>query len=107
MGFISTAAFCKSKACPSAEMLLLYRGNTLASGTCRRVSAHLKKCDFCGAELQLLTKHPPVGASRYEVIRIPPPLYQLAMDILAIPARSHEGALTELYESGSLTLTDA
>lgn len=107
MGSISTAAFRKSKTCPSAELLLLYRSDTFTNETCREVSAHLQKCDFCGAELQLLTKYPPVGAPRYKAIRIPPPLYRLAMDLLALPAQAYAGTITQRYESGSLTLTDA
>jgi hypothetical protein len=62
MGSVSTANFCKLKTCPSAEMLLSYTRPTLARELRQQLTAHLDACDFCDAELYLLSKFPPSGA---------------------------------------------
>ena len=50
--------FLKQRACPSAEQLLAYSWGGLSPLDRARVSAHCAACDFCNAELQLLTQHP-------------------------------------------------
>ena len=103
MGSAGTAAFMKSKICPTADTLLLYGGASLASEARGEVARHLSHCDFCGAELQLLTKFPPRGRVIYRPARMPRPLFQLARDLLLLAA----GDVERLYERASLTLTDA
>ncbi len=40
--------------CPSAEMLLAYKNNALSGAESRKIKKHLKVCDACGEELELL-----------------------------------------------------
>ena len=103
MGSVSTAAFCKLKTCPTAEILLLHGEASLAREAGREVSSHLTACDFCGAEFQLLAKFPPRGRARFRPARMPQHLYQLAKDLMLVAA----GDVERLYERDSLTLTDA
>ena len=100
---VSTAAFMKLKTCPTAETLLLYGEATLTREAGREVASHLSHCDFCGAELQLLTKYPPRGRAIFHPARMPRPLHRLAKDLLLLAA----GDVERLYERSSLTLTDA
>ena len=51
------STFGKTARCPSAETLLSYERKSLRRAEQSRVEAHLKFCDFCSAELQLLTLH--------------------------------------------------
>ncbi len=53
--------FGKQQSCPSsAEILSCIKGSITPLARVR-VEQHVKLCDFCGAEMQLLTKH---GISR-------------------------------------------
>lgn len=103
MGARSTAAFCKLKSCPPAETLLLFRDATFAGEAGGRVAAHLSECDFCAAELQLLSRFAPSGPPQVRPAKMPWALYRLAKDLLALPARAVEAA----RERERLTLTDA
>src|SRR5205085_9150600 len=82
MGSVSTATFCKRKTCPTAELLLLYHDAVLARTFTREVAAHLAACDFCAAELYLLSKFPPLSLPNYAPVVIPAPLYRLAKELL-------------------------
>lgn len=50
--------FCKKASCPSANYLVQYLSEALPPKRVKRIERHLCSCDFCGAELQLLAKHP-------------------------------------------------
>jgi hypothetical protein len=101
MGSASTAAFCKRKTCPTARTLLLFHGASLKREASRHVAAHLSSCDFCGAELHLLSRFPPAGPPLFRPARMPRSLFRLAKDLLSL-----RGAET-VYERAGLTLTDA
>lgn len=107
MGSISTANFCKHKTCPSAEMLLGYTQATLARELRQQMSAHLDACDFCDAEMYLLSKFPPAGAPVYPSVKIPRSLYRLAKDLLSVSTTAAGRAVEILYERERLSLTDA
>ncbi|HEY0100183.1 MAG TPA: hypothetical protein VGB76_14635 [Pyrinomonadaceae bacterium] len=107
MGSISTANFCKHKACPSAEMLLGYTQATLGRELRQQMSAHLEACDFCDAEMYLLSKFPPVGVAVYPAVNIPRSLYRLAKDLLSVSTTAAGRAVEILYERERLSLTDA
>jgi hypothetical protein len=107
MGSVSTAKFCKHKTCPSAEMLLGYTRSTLAGELCRQLSAHLDACDFCDAELYLLSQFPPAGAPLYPSVNIPFALHRLAKDLLSVSTNAAGRAVEILYERERLSLTDA
>jgi hypothetical protein len=79
MGSVSTANFCKHKTCPSAETLLSYTRATLTHEQRQQLTAHFDACDFCDAELYLLSKFPPAGTTVYPSAKIPSALYRLAL----------------------------
>ena len=107
MGSISTANFCKHKTCPSAEMLLGYTRATLGRELRQQMSAHLAACDFCDAEMYLLSKFPPTGAVTCPAVTIPRSLYRLAKDLLSVSTTAAGRAVEILYERERLSLTDA
>ena len=107
MGSVSTATFCKSKTCPSAEMLLLYHDAVLAHTLESAVAAHLAECDFCNAELFLLAKCPPAAQPQDAPAEIPEPLHRLAIDLLGNAPRVISRTLELIYDNDRLTLTDA
>ena len=76
-----TTFFCKKLTCPSSQTLLSYGAADLAVELKTKVTTHLAGCDFCGAELQLLTRHKPPATERYEQTKMPAPLRYL------LPAR--------------------
>jgi hypothetical protein len=107
MGSHSTATFCKRKACPSAELLLLYHDAVLARTFAREVAAHLAECDFCDAELYLLGKFPPLSLPNYSPAVLPESLYRLAKELLTTAPRVLSRTLELIYDSDRLSLTDA
>ena len=107
MGSLSTATFCKRRTCPSAELLLLYHDAVLARTFARELAAHLAECDFCAAELYLLTKFPPLGLPKLTPVVIPESLYHLATELLTAAPRVLSRTLELIYASDRLTLTDA
>ena len=92
-------------------MLLLYGQSTLARGARSRVRAHLADCDFCGAEIHLLTRHAArvqaQAANLPETVAIPAGLHRLALDLLAEPSRTLTILAELIFERERLTLTDA
>lgn len=107
----STARFRKLRTCPSSETLLAF-GRVARGARGRRagrVAEHLESCDFCGAELQLLSRHaPPAGALPSAAPRaLPEHLRRLAEDLLAEPAYNRARFADSLMEIERLTLTDA
>lgn len=104
----SATKFYKQATCPTSETLLSYC--VLGADERRRVAAHLAACDFCDAELQLLTHHPPCeeGETLFEEAKMPSSLRHLAEALLA--GDTLDAALiffTASPEKASLTLTDA
>ncbi len=49
--------FRKRISCPSSESLLAFGRSPLCDEESAHIEAHLATCDFCNAELQLLTLH--------------------------------------------------
>jgi hypothetical protein len=49
--------FNKKIGCPSSQRLVDYNESRLAANQMASVENHLGNCDFCNAELQLLTRH--------------------------------------------------
>lgn len=73
--------FCKTARCPSSQTLLRYRRHRLPIADRAEIEIHLRACDFCNAELQLLTRHRNyVEESR--VVEMPGQLRRLAEDLL-------------------------
>jgi hypothetical protein len=103
----TTAAFCKLRTCPTSETLLLYQDAALAGVATGEITEHLSCCDFCGAEMHLLSRFRPVGPPVVRAARMPWPLYRLARDLFAASARVAERAAASIYDRDRLTLTDA
>lgn len=100
------SVFRKQTSCPSAEMLLCYRAGELSAQQRQRVASHLNTCEFCEAELQLLTECP---ATWEECPRVEMPLNLrcLAEALLHGDLKSVEVYAEAGYEKEPLTLTDA
>jgi len=73
--------FRKTIECPSSQKLLGYRRQTLLKSDNEMIESHLSKCDFCSAELQLLSRHRNVEEN-YRLVEIPVQLRRLAEDLL-------------------------
>lgn len=72
------------------------------------VASHLDECDFCGAELQLLTEHAPAGEeAECALADMPPNLRWLATSLLSTDLLGLETLAGTAYEKERLTLTDA
>lgn len=107
MGSVSTATFRKRKTCPSSEILLLYSDSALVAAARPIIAEHVAGCDFCGAELQLLSKFAPRTPAVFQPARVPWHLYRLAKDLLALSANDLARSVGALYEAGNFSLTDA
>lgn len=87
--------FLKRHDCPTSDTLDDYARHTLAAHKRQSVRLHLSKCDFCVAELQLLSNHPPLREAPHTPARIPLSLLLLAerslpkRHVLKRPARRH------------------
>ena len=106
MGSSRKAGFRKLLTCPRTEALLsLSRGEVRPQDS---VEAHVSSCDFCGAEVQLLSRFPPpANALPFAVLSMPAPLRLLAQEILSEPSYNRARFADSLMEIERLTLTDA
>jgi hypothetical protein len=103
----STVTFCKLRACPSSEALLRHQDATLTPEARRVIAAHLSSCDFCAAELRLLSKFSPEGEPAFQPALMPRHVYRLAKDLLALSTGDTTRTVEAIYETLNLTLTDA
>jgi hypothetical protein len=100
------SVFRKQSSCPSAEMLLCYRLDDLSSEQRARVTSHLGICEFCEAELQLLTEYRAIE-EECPLAEMPLNLRCLAEALLHGDLKSVEIYAEVAYEKEPLTLTDA
>ena len=99
----STAGFRKLRTCLQSEALTTSSQRLQSSAT-----AHAAACDFCGAEMQLLSRFPPpASALPFALFRIPAGLRRLAEDLLAAPSLNRARFAESILEIERLTLTDA
>jgi hypothetical protein len=104
----SITVFCKQAVCPSAETLVSYHTSSLAHAEAVMVREHLSSCEFCGAELKLLSTHAPLDDEEYGGAEIPAALRCLAEALMGRDELSHIISLPEIScERERLTLTDA
>jgi len=78
---LAPQTFCKKARCPSSETLLRYRGCALGFVERLTVERHLGNCDFCSAEIQLLTSQR-LEAEPAEIVEMPSHLQKLAAGLL-------------------------
>ena len=102
----SKAGFRKLLTCPQTEALLMFcRGE---ADTRDSIAAHVRACDFCGAETQLLSRFPPpANALPFAALSMPAPLRLLAQEFLAEPSFNRARFADSIMEIERLTLTDA
>jgi hypothetical protein len=98
----TTARFRKLRTCPAAETLLTFSARARRGG---RVAEHVRSCDFCGAEVQMLSRHaPPANTLPFAApLAMPAPLRRLAEDILAEPSYNRARFAESLKEIERLT----
>ena len=101
----SITVFSKQATCPSAETLVSYHTLNLSYAVAETVTEHLSSCEFCSAELKLLSEHPPVE-EEYSAAEIPGHLRSLAEALMGDAELSHIISLLEV-PCERLTLTDA
>ena len=73
--------FRKRISCPSSETLLAFLGYRLRYDESVRIENHLVTCDFCSAEMQLLSRHRSDN-EEYAFVEMPAQLRRLAEDLL-------------------------
>ena len=77
----SSQKFQKKLTCPEANTILLFLSGELSARNAEPIARHLRKCDFCGAEAELLSRHP-FQANSIDSPMIPEPLRLLAESLL-------------------------
>jgi len=85
--------FRKRASCPSSQELLGYHLSSVTNEQRSRVQTHLLSCDFCNAELQLLTQHRG-DVEEDTLVEMPAQLRRLAEQLL----RRGAAAFSELSE---------
>ena len=73
--------FRKTTECPTSQALLAYRGSPTSSDELAFIESHLAGCDFCSAEIQLLTRYRS-ETEEYSFAEMPAQLQRLAEDLL-------------------------
>jgi hypothetical protein len=91
--------FTKTRQCPSSEVLLSYRQRDAAGREALRIACHLNACEFCRAELQLLSKHP-ASEDSFASLPIPANLRLLAEALLTNRGARITGRLEKAFEAG-------
>lgn len=99
----SVTVFCKQATCPSSEALLSYQSETLGLDRQARMALHLAICDFCGAELQFLTEHPPIAEEDCALSDIPLSLRHLAEALLGRVSLTIDIFAETTYEKEAVT----
>ena len=93
-----TFRFRKLRTCPQTETLLtIFSTGVPHVG---RVAEHIESCDFCGAEVELLSRHaPPADTLPFAAaLAIPAHVRRLAEDILAEPSYNRARFAESLME---------
>ncbi len=93
--------FRKRASCPSSQDLLGYHLSNVSDKKRARIRTHLLSCDFCSAELQLLTRH---GADVEEdaLVEMPAALRWMAERLLRRSAAAF-GELSEFVNTRQLS----
>jgi hypothetical protein len=100
----STARFRKLRTCPQTETLLTFCRGAHAAARGGRVAEHVESCDFCGAEVQLLSRHAQAAVALPSAAHIlPAHLRRLAEDVLSEPSHNRARFAVSLFEIERLT----
>jgi hypothetical protein len=98
------SGFEKSRRCPSSDLLLSYHRPDFSAEQTPRIASHLATCDFCAAELQLLSKYPAVEPVCEGAV-MPPDLGALATALLTKDNSETEILLFKVYRKDPQDLT--
>ncbi len=101
----SVASFTKTVACPSSRILLSFRLNALSPEIRTLVKHHLASCEFCGAEIPLLSHYQEPSREDSKAPEIPINLRILAESLLGRRQKPPRRAETKGLKFG-LSLTD-
>jgi len=101
MALSFTNLFCKTAECPTSHALLAFRSSLMSPRARALVESHLASCDFCSAELQLLSRHR-CEAEEYSFAEMPAQLQRLAETLLKRSAAPFRG-LSGLAERHQLS----
>src|ERR1043166_8599782 len=88
----SSKRFCKTAACPTSEKLLDHDRHRLPLYDRAAIEIHLRGCDFCSAELQLLRCYRAGESSVSRVTEMPLDFRRLAEDLLSNATRGFVSA---------------
>lgn len=80
--------FRKSASCPSSDSLLGYQCRSIPSEKRARIEAHLTFCDFCNAELQLLSRYRS-NIEECTLVEMPTELRRMAERLLSRSMTGH------------------
>jgi len=100
MPSLIVSLFCKTARCPTSEALLAFYRSALATEGHPYIKDHLASCDFCSAELQLLTQYRN-DVEEYSLAEMPAQLHRLAEDLLKANTATMRG-FAELREGRQL-----
>jgi len=92
MALSFTNLFCKTAECPTSHALLAFRSSLMSPRERVFLEKHLAFCDFCSAELQLLSRHR-YEAEEYSFAEMPAQLRRLAETLLKPSAAPFKGLL--------------
>ncbi len=87
-----TSLFCKTAGCPTAHTLLAFRRSDIGPADQAFIESHLASCDFCCAELQLLSRYRS-EAEEYSFVEMPAQLRMLAEALLKPSTAPFKGLL--------------
>jgi len=93
----------KKRCCLSSDFLSSYHRFDLAAEQKPRIASRLASCDFCAAELELLSNHPAVEQLREGVV-LPPDLGAPATATLTEDSHKSEKLLFQTYRKDALDL---
>jgi len=104
MRSLGGSRFEKQRCYPSSDIPPSYHRLDLAGEQTPRIVSHLASCDFCAAELQLLSKRPAVE-QLWEGTVLPPDLGALETALLTEDSYKTEKLLFQIYRKDALDLT--
>ena len=83
MAALKVNNFQKEVACPSSNLLLSFLAAALSTDVATLVKTHLAGCEFCSAELMLLTHHRQLGKPPKKTPDLPINLRILAESLMS------------------------
>ncbi|MDX6713014.1 MAG: hypothetical protein QOH96_4030 [Blastocatellia bacterium] len=98
--------YSKLATCPSSEILLLLNSDSLRASAEASVRDHLRSCDFCSAEFQLLALHSTDLEIENAAAEMPNSLRLLAESILNGPSLSFATFLGKRLETIPVSITE-